>query len=534
MTDYVLPTEYPYQNLPSRQTPLYAGAVNSLMEFADSIAATYAPTPSPTPPADPTVGQEWLSSALTDVQVSPALQDRTVLFTPLTGENHIQEVSVWVYGDYYYGLLSVIGGLSLRRCALADDPMVATNWAKITGTGSNGEVIGAGAATAHRINHSYVLVAGSTLYCFGNDTTDDAIVVFTASIATPQTWTLVGTCLTSGQRPAGFDWGNIAVAQDSGTGTWWMLVEYAVNSDSGGPWQLTWASSSTLTGAYAIAGPTPLTSLYPNANYQTGSGAQLIWENDQWVLIFHAQNYHNNMSLIFRATAPSLGQDNFTVLDQVPGSAIASPLVQPASHLEIGQVCDPHVLAAPNGQRYLFWTGNDYRPPTGPQAVYGAPLLPVRKRWNGSVWQRVDASRSPLPGVMAASRPGMTTLTTNFSGTSTSSATFIKLTWAPYSTDAEMELVGVVTSGTTGLYKFMSAPDGVPTFNMGSVYLVSGQATSIALRARMTGLTPGRFYSMWAFYSVPAGGGTLNCRPVAQAGIETMTLRCVDLAVYQL
>jgi hypothetical protein len=103
--------------------------------------------------------------------------------------------------------------------------------------------------------------------------------------------------------------------------------------------------------------------------------------------------------------------------------------------------------------------------------------------------------------------------------------------WAPQGTEVDVELTAVVTATVAGIYKFQCAcdEDGSPIAPMGGLYLPANQPTAGSLRGQLSKITPG-FYRTFYIGSMCPSGGTLHCRPVAQAGIEAATTTWTDIA----
>jgi hypothetical protein len=340
----------------------------------------------------------------------------------------------------------------------------------------------------------------------------------------PTTWTYAGIVLPTSVLPSGStQWGNACVAKDGGT--YYMIIEYF---DSANHWQLTNATSATATGTFTMAGPTPMTTTYPAAAYHSTSGAFLSKENGQWVLYYHANNVHNGLSLGFRATAPSLGSDNWTVLGQ-SGESLPNPFIWPVSQFEVEQCADLCWVAGPSGERYAFWTGTDLR--TSTQRIMGARLLAQRKVWNGSIWEPDEPTLDFGRGILFGTRPTIITMGSDFSGSATSFAQLIGTNWMASGTDIEIEISAVVTAtGASGVYEFQGWGNGGATkVSMGGVYLIVGQQTPVTLKCVITKMPVGQWVAYQVYYQCPAGG-TLNCRPVAQAGIEKLGYRLADIA----
>jgi hypothetical protein len=130
------------------------------------------------------------------------------------------------------------------------------------------------------------------------------------------------------------------------------------------------------------------------------------------VLIYHSDNMFG-LSAIFRATAPSLGADNFTILDQPVGNSyVVSPVDPARAPYEVEQCADIEVLRAPSGQAYAFWTAADNR--TNTFRIMAAPLLPTRKMWDGYSWHNLDASEDVARGIAAATKPFVQTMSWDF------------------------------------------------------------------------------------------------------------------------
>jgi hypothetical protein len=483
--------------------------------------------PSITPPTNPAAGQTWVSSALVDARVSHSFADRQPLIAPLTGEGSaVQEPSVWTDATYYYLLYTGGNGLCLRRCPIGSDPMVAANWTKFTGPGSSGQVIGNGAASiAGLVNHASVFQEGSTLYCYANVVATNTLDVFTASTADPTTWTRVGTVLASSLLTglAANLWGNPRVVKDGST--YYLMQEYRVSAT--GQWQMAWATSSSPTSGFAFTTGT-LTTLYPDTDHASSSGAWLAKENGVWTLVYHLQNTIGGLSQIYVATTPSLGADNFTIQHG------AQPLVRRVSPYEIEQVADPEVLRMPNGQAYLFWSAIDNRNST--MRIMAQPLLPTRKVWNGNSWAALDALDDGR-AITQYEKPAIVPLAGDFAGTATTFTDWpnMSVVWYPTGTEAIATFTAVVTASADGLYQFrMSGVDrssSVITPALGGVDLVAGKRTAITFRCKLTLLQPFKYRPVKLQYLVPSGA-TLNCRPVAQAGIESATL-VVEDATYR-
>ncbi|UVF60994.1 glycoside hydrolase [Arthrobacter phage Gorpy] len=486
----------------------------------------------PTAPASPVVGQEWLSSAMADLRVSPNPVDRKVITTVGGADGDAnQEACVWTDATKFNMLYTAGNGLWYQSCPLTSDPTVLANWTKNTA----GTVIGSGNGVA-QINHASVYDPnpGQTtglVYCFGNDQTGKTIKVYTASKSAPTVWTMVGQSHAIADMPAGaMNFGNTYVVQDL-DGTYVMFIEF---QDSATRWQLAQSRSSSLTGAFTRLTGT-MTSLYPTAKWSMAGGAWVVRENGQWVMVYHAGYgaFGNLPTEIFRATAPTLGSDNWTVLDG------GKQFIRRAGKYEIDQTADFEAVRAPNGQVYAFWTGLDNRVPMRARVVV-SPLMPTRKRWDGSVWQPLDRPVQPTEGTQQPTRPVMTAMTADFSGTATAwtDVPGLSVVWNPTGTDFEAALHGVFapSGDSTTRYQFRiqatAEVSGSPTtvnVNMGAIAGTNGAPVNVSMNARVARARVNVDIPIKVQYQVTSGA-TLNCRPVAQAGFEFATLKCTDLA----
>ncbi|MDQ0030171.1 hypothetical protein [Arthrobacter bambusae] len=491
---------------------------------------TYAATP--TAPPNPVVGQTWLSSAMADLRVSPNPVDRKVITTVGGSDGDAnQEASTWTDATNFNMLYTAGNGLWYQSCPLTADPTVLANWTKYT----TGPVVGSGNGVA-QINHASVYdpnpgQTAGLVYCFGNDQAGNTIKVYTANKSAPTVWTMVGQSHALADMPTGAQhFGNTFVVQDT-DGTYVMFIEY---QDSATRWQIAQSRSSSLTGAFTrlIGG---MTSIYPSAQWSMAGGPWVIRENGAWTLIYHGGygSFGNLPTEIFRATAPTLGSDNWTVLDQ------GKQFIRRSGKYEIDQTADFEAVHAPNGQVYAFFTGLDNRSPLRAR-ILATPLMPTRKRWDGSVWQPVDRPVQPTEGTQQPTRPVIAQLTADFSGTASAWAdlTGLSTVWNPTGTDFEVDFKGVFTpSGdTTTRYQFrvqstaeVSGSPVTVNYNMGAVTGTSGTPVNVAMnavipRARVNITVPVKIQ-----YQVTSGA-TLNCRPVAQAGFEFATMKCSDIA----
>jgi len=193
---------------------------------------------------------------------------------------------------------------------------------------------------------------------------------------------------------------------------------------------------------------------------------------------------------------------------------------------------DPEILRAPSGQAYIFWTGKNN--PQNVFRIYAAPMIPRKKQWDGVAWHNIDPSQDVGRGVMEPGKPGVTSLTSDFAGTSTSfvSISALNSTYIPSGSEMDLEMNAVFQVDVAGVYQFRGFVGGstpTQTVTMGGVYLPANQPTPVTLRCKFTGIAPGTVTATQLQYLVPAGG-TLRCRPVAQAGIEACVLKYGDVA----
>lgn len=485
----------------------------------------------PVAPVNPVVGQEWLSSAMVDLRVSPNPVDRKVITTVAAPDGDAnQEACVWTDATHFRMMYVAGNGLWLQSCPITSDPTVLANWTKHTASA----VVGSGNGVT-QINHASVYdpnpgLTTGLVYCFGNDQLGKTIKVYTANKSDPTVWTMVAQSHAIADMPAGaLNFGNTYVVKDTDD-TYIMFIEF---QDSATRWQLAQSRSSTLTGTFTRLTNT-MTSVYPSAQWSMAGGAWVVRENGQWVLIYHAGygSFGNLPTEIFRATAPTLGSDNWTVLDG------GKQFIRRAGKYEIDQTADFEAVRAPNGQVYAFWTGLDNRSPMRARVVV-SPLMPTRKRWDGSVWQPIDRPVQPTEGTQQPTRPVMMTLAADFSGTATAwtDVPNLSIVWSPSGTDFEAELRGVFTpSGdSTTRYQFRiqsNAEVGGNTVavnvNMGAIAGSSGAPVNVSMNARIPRAKVNVSVPIKVQYQVTSGA-TLHCRPVAQAGFEFATLKCTDI-----
>jgi hypothetical protein len=495
----------------------------------DSFPA-HAPA-TPTAPINPVVGQTWLSSAMADLRVSPNLADRKVATTVAgpDGDSN-QEAATWTDSTKFNMLYTAGNGLWYQSCPLTADPTVLANWTKYT----TAAVVGSGNGVA-QINHASVYdptpgSATGTIYCFGNDQVGKTIKVYTASKSAPTVWTMVGQSHAIADMPAGaLNFGNTYVVKDTDN-TYIMFIEF---QDSATRWQLAQSRSSTLTGAFTRLTGT-MTSLYPTAQWSMAGGAWVTRENNQWVMVYHAGygSFGNLPTEIFRATAPTLGTDNWTVLDG------GKQFIRRAGKYAIDQTADFEAVRSPNGQVYAFWTELDNRSPMRARVVTTA-LQPSRKRWDGSVWQSLDRNVQPSEGTQQPTRPIVAALAVDFSGTATAWTDMPNMStvWAPSGTDFEVDFKGVFTpSGdSTTRYQFRIQSNAevggnvvAVNVNMGAIAGTSGVPVNVAMNAVIPRAKVNVSVPIKVQYQVTSGA-TLNCRPVAQAGFEFATMKCTDI-----
>ncbi|WP_324644138.1 hypothetical protein [Pseudarthrobacter sp. LT1] len=498
----------------------------------DSFPAKLPATP--TAPANPVVGQEWLSSAMADLRVSPNPADRKVITTVAGADGDSnQEAATWLDDTKFNMLYTAGNGLWYQSCPLTADPTVLANWTKYT----TAAVVGSGNGVA-QINHASVYdpnpgSATGTVYCFGNDQVGNTIKVYTASKTAPTVWTMVGQSMALSAMPAGaLHFGNTFVVQDT-DGTYVMFIEF---QDSASRWQLAQATSATLTGTFTRVTNT-MTSIYPNSRWSMCGGAWVTRENNQWTMVYHAGfgQLGNLPTEIFRATAPSLKADNWTVLDG------GRQFIRRAGKYEIDQTADFEAMHSPNGQVYAFWTGLDNRNPMRARVVISA-LMPTRKRWDGNVWVPVDKPAIPAEGTRQYQPPVLKTLTADFSGTATTwtDVPNLSIVWAPNGTEFEVDFRGVFTpSGdSTTRYQFrvqtnaeVAGSLSVLNVNMGAIAGTNGAPVNVSMNAQIPRAQVGGYIPIKIQYQVTSGA-TLNCRPVAQAGFEFATMKC-SLLDYQ-
>lgn len=475
----------------------------------------YSPIPSPVAPASPVPNQLWLSNALKDLRVPKAPQLRQAILTKtLSWESAaLQEASVWIANGKYNMLYASAGGQGYASCPLTSDPTKPANWTK------NATAVIAGG------NHASVYVEGATVYCFANASADNTVKVYTSNIADPLTWSAGTTVMT---LPAGNNaFGNTFVVKDSGT--YYLFIEYQVTAT--GRWQMSQASSATLTGTYTlIPAATIMQSLWPDADHQGSGGASVFKENGEWVMYYHSSMNWNGLlpSEAYRATAPSLGADNWTMTDN------KQPIIRRVTAYEVDQIADVDLCRTPSGVTYAFWTGMHNRN-TGNGfvgALHCAVMLPTLKRWDGNVWVNAETFDDASGNIHTPKKPNTQLMAADLSGASTSFANAgLSVGTINNGPDVEVELRGIIThTGTAGdRISFQVSRAGGAGVPLGSVVSDgSGRPMVIVAVAKYTQLTIGMFAGYTLQYKVSAG--TLTCRPVTQAANEYLSLKVTDAA----
>lgn len=488
---------------------------------AQALRTVFVAPPTPTPPSNPAVGQLWYSSALKHLRAPSALAQRKVVFAQTgTWEGQaIQEPSVWIAGGYFKALFTAGSGQGFASCPLTADPTNPANWSRpATYTGP----VLAGA------KHASVYVEGSTLYCFYTDgATSTKVMVATASLTDAVPAFGAGTQVVT--LPAGSSvFGNPYVVKD-GT-TYRMLIEHKVAAT--GRWQTGHATATTPDGTYAIDVNTMAT-LWPETDRQGSGGPWVERENGEWVLWYHASVNWNGLlpSDIYRATAPTLGADNWTLTDN------KQPVIRRKAPHEVDQVADVQLVRAPSGTVYAFWTGMHNRG-TFRGAVSCAALLPTMMRWSGVTWEPIDGPAEQGASVTAAARPRTNLVTADFTSVASDGATWedvpgLSCTHAPSGTDVEvMVRAAYAASGSAGFRYTFRAMElaGSTTINLGSAPGTAGNMGSFIGVGKFTQLTPGSFRGFKVQVKVASGGGTISVRPVTFADREFAAITVTDTA----
>jgi len=474
------------------------------------------PTPSPVAPANPAPNQLWLSSALKDLRIPKAPQLRQAILTKtLSWESAaLQEASTWIANGKYNMIFASGGGQGYASCPLTSDPTKPANWTKY-----------ATAAVIPGANHASVYVEGNTVYCFANVQADKTIKVYTSDISDPLTWSAGTTVMT---LPAGNNaFGNTFIVKDAGT--YYMFIEYQVTAT--GRWQMGQASSSTLTGTYTlIPAATLMQSLWPDSDHQGSGGASVFKENGEWVMYYHSSMNWNGLlpSEAYRATAPSLGADNWTLTDN------KQPIIRRVTAYEVDQVADVELCRTPSGVTYVFWTGMHNRSTANGfvGALHCAVALPTLKRWDGNAWVNAETFDDASGNIHTPKKPNTQMMTADLSGTSTTFANAgVSVGTINNGPDVEVELRGIIThTGTAGdRISFQVTRAGGAGVPLGSVVSDgSGRPMVVVAVCKYTQLTIGQYAGYTLQYKVSAG--TVNCRPVAQVGTEHMSLKVTDSA----
>lgn len=477
-----------------------------------------APAPSPVPPANPAPNQLWLSSALKDLRFPTDPKDRLPVVTKTNAweANAIQEPCSWI-ANGKFNLLATAGngGILYTSCPLTSDPTKPANWTKHPT-----------AVIPAAVNHGSVYVEGSTIYYFGNVEADKTIKVYTSSLSDPLTWSAGTTVMTLPAIASTF--GNTYVVKDGST--YIMLIEYKATSNS--RWQIGQASSNTVTGTYTlIPGAEVMTSLWADSDHQTAGNPTAYKENGEWVMFYHSSIVWNGFvpSDVYRATAPSLGSDNWTITDN------KLPILTRVTQYEVDQVADIDIVRTASGAAYGFWTGMHNR--NGGTGFVGAQhcaaLMPTLKRWDGNTWVKAQGNNDSSGGIHVMQKPFTVQLAADFTGTSTTFANVTNMSCTRRNTgpDMEVRLSGVFThTGTAGdKISFQVTRAGANPKSLGSLISDgSGRPMSINSLAKYTLLNIGSFNGYTLQYKVSAG--TLNIRPVAQADTEQINITVADSA----
>jgi hypothetical protein len=535
MADYVASGQQslPFQNLPSQATPIKAEWLNgveaALVDVAGSSGRVKALEQSgaTTAPTAAFVGQTYRSAALVDLVVSTDIAQRPVALSttgPWEGQA-LQEPSCWIANSKINCLFTAGSGLGYASCSVGADPTVAANWSR-PASYSAPVITGA--------KHASTYVESGTVYCYYIDQATSGKVMLT-TISTSADPTVAANWSTAVQvmsPPSGSSvFGNTRVVKDPG-GTYYMLIEYKITST--GRWQIgqATAGSNSLSGTWTlITGAEIMTSLWPNSDRQGAGGAWLAKENGQWVMYYHASVNWNGLlpSDIYRATAPSLGSDNWTLTNG------GRPIITRIASHEVDQVADIELIQTPDGIWYALWTGMHNRG-TFVGKITCSRLMPALKQWSGTAWIAADLVPETVRPIRDPAKPRTIHKTTDFTsansdGTTWDTVTDLSLTVAPSGTDMELEIRGVFSaSGSAGFkYKFR-AKQGSNTYPLGAMAGSTGNRGVFVGVAKLTQLTPGAFLGFSVEVLVPSGGGTINCRPAGFPGEEYAVFKASDIA----
>jgi hypothetical protein len=483
-----------------------------------SLSATFASTPTPTPPANPVVGQTWYSSAMKHLRVPASVAERPVVFSKTgTWEGEaLQEPSVWIADGKYQALFSAGAGLGYASCPLTADPTVAANWTR-PATYTGPVVSGA--------KHASTYVENGTIHLYYIDlATSTKVMYSSASTGSPFTWS-TGVQVMS--LPAGSSvFGNTRVVKDD-DGTYVMIIEHKIAAT--GRWQMGQATAATLGGAWTmVPGVEVMDTLWPETDRQGSGGAWLAKENGEWVMYYHASVNWNGLvpSEIYRATAPALRANNWTITNQ------KEPIIRRVAPHEVDQVADVELIRAPDGTVYAFWVGMHNRGAAFKGSISIAVLRPTMLRWDGYTWQPMEGQLERGKASTDPTRPRTAMLVADFSGTTTDAwfdVPGLSLTHPVAGTDVEIEVRGIFAPTGSSGYKYkLQAVQGSTVIPLGGFAGTVGVPTSFVGVAKFTQLTLGfKPFKVQAF--IPAGGGTLHCRPLGQAGIEYSVIKATDV-----
>lgn len=484
-------------------------------------SSQHTPVPTPTPPQSPEVGQLWYSSAFEHLRAPRSLAHRSVVFTK-TGAwegQALQEASVWIAGGHFKALFTAGLGLGFASCPLASDPTDPASWSR-PATYPTPVVSGA--------KHASIYVEGDIIHLYYTDAATSA-GIWHATAALADAVPAFGTATQVLTLPAGSNvFGNTFVVKD-GT-TYRMMVEHKATGT--GRWQQGWASASNPAGPWAIEVNT-LQSLWPEANRQGSGGAWLTQENGKWVLWFHSSWNWNGLlpSDIYRATAPVLGADNWTLTDN------GQPVITRRAAHEVDQVADVELIRAPDGAAYAFWTGMHNRGAQFVGAISCARLLPTMLRWDGARWAPAEEPDEPGYSIVDTGRPRTAMVTADFTNSTADGVTWVSIPGANVThrnsgPDVEVEFrTACSASGSAGYkYEFRVMRGGSDPKPLGSMAGNAGNMSSYVGVARYTQLAPGSANGFEIQVRVPTGGGSFNLRPATFPEREFGVIKITDIA----
>lgn len=311
----------------------------------------------------------WLPANLADITVSASAGDRAVILTASAAwENDVVcEPSPWFHNGAWHMLYTAGWASGAIGYATATDPF--GTWTKhptpVIGDGHGG--------MAGFTSHHSVYVEGDTIYALypdGPPGVGGDLVVATASIDDPTTFTTVGTLLAATGAIAGIV--NTALFKRGDSD---YVLMFEAHATSGPQWQIGYAEGTSPTGSFTI-------NTFPLPTLQIGTGVyggpDLSRQDDgTWTMLYHASTTSSSVpTAIYRATSPDL--TTWTP----DGAAFIDRVVNPP---EVDQVADAWYLVTP-ARAVMFWSGMDNVAEEG--SILASRIVTGDPQWfDGNVWQ---------------------------------------------------------------------------------------------------------------------------------------------------